>query len=84
LSTRKIHEVLRLKHVHKASERVIATSCSVGRTEAAGIPRPTARRILAVMQEGDVLRVLAPRGGRRAGALAIPALLNIAEGREIH
>ena len=51
--------------------------------EAAGIPRPTARRILSVMQEGDVLRVLAASGGRRAGVLAFPALLNIAEGREI-
>lgn len=51
--------------------------------EAAGIPRPTARRILSVMQEGDVLRVLAAGSGRRAGVLAFPALLNIAEGREI-
>ncbi|MBU0985505.1 MAG: IS21 family transposase [candidate division Zixibacteria bacterium] len=32
---RKIREVLRLKHVHKASERCIATSCSVGRTAVA-------------------------------------------------
>ena len=29
---RKIREVLRLKHIHEASERSIATSCSVGRT----------------------------------------------------
>jgi transposase len=32
---RKIREVLRLKHVHEASERAIATSCSVGRTAVA-------------------------------------------------
>ena len=32
LSMRKIREVLRLKHIHEASERSIATSCSVGRT----------------------------------------------------
>ncbi len=32
---RKIREVLRLKHVHEASERSIATSCSVGRTTVA-------------------------------------------------
>jgi len=32
---RKIREVLRLKHIHEASERAIATSCSVGRTTVA-------------------------------------------------
>jgi transposase len=32
---RKIREVLRLKHVHDASERAIASSCSIGRTTVA-------------------------------------------------
>jgi Fic family protein len=50
---------------------------------AAGIPAPTARRFLGVLQDGAVLRVLAAGSGRRAGVLAFPALLNIAEGREI-
>jgi Fic family protein len=50
---------------------------------AAGIPAPTARRFLGVLQEGAVLRVLAAGSGRRAGILAFPALLNIAEGRDV-
>jgi len=51
--------------------------------ESAGIPAPTARRFLGVLQKGDILRVLAPGSGRRAAVLAMPALLNIAEGQEI-
>lgn len=49
----------------------------------AGIPGPTARRFLRVLRQGDVLRVLATGSGRRASVLAFPALLNIAEGREV-
>ena len=51
--------------------------------ESAGIPAPTARRFLGVLQTGAVLRVLAAGSGRRAAVLAFPALLNIAEGREV-
>ena len=49
----------------------------------AGIPEATARRFLGVLRRGDVLRVVVAGSGRRAGVLAFPALLNLAEGREI-
>ncbi len=48
-----------------------------------GIPAPTARRFLGVLQTGDLLKVLAAGSGRRAAVFAFPALLNIAEGREV-
>jgi Fic family protein len=48
-----------------------------------GIPEPTARRLLTVLQKEDVLRVISPGRGRRAAVLGFPALLNVAEGREI-
>lgn len=48
----------------------------------AGIPEPTAKRILTVLRGADVLRVLMESSGRRAATLCFPALLNIAEGRE--
>lgn len=51
--------------------------------DGAGIPAPTARRFLVVLQNGDVLRVLVPGSGRRAAVLAFPALLNVAEGRAV-
>lgn len=51
--------------------------------DSAGIPAPTAKRFLGVLKEGGVLRVLAAAGGRRAAVLAFPALLSIAEGREV-
>jgi Fic family protein len=51
--------------------------------DGAGIPAPTARRFLGVLQNGEVLRVLIPGSGRRAAVLAFPALLNVAEGREV-
>jgi len=45
------------------------------------IPDPTARRILAVLRQGEVLTEVSEGGGRRAAVLAFPSLLNIAEGR---
>lgn len=47
------------------------------------IPAPTARRFLGVLQEADVLRAIRAGRGRRAAVLAFPALLNIAEGRQV-
>ncbi len=50
---------------------------------AAGIPRPTARRLLDVLREGGILRVVLPASGRRAAVFVYPALLNIAEGKKV-
>jgi len=50
--------------------------------EAAGIPAPTARRILSVLQQSEVLRAITPARGRRPAFLAFPKLLNIAEGKD--
>ena len=50
---------------------------------AADIPRPSAQRILGVLREGGILRVIVPGSGRRATVLVFPALLNIAEGQEV-
>ena len=47
----------------------------------AGIPPPTGKRILAILREAIVLRVLVESSGRRAATLCFPALLSIAEGR---
>ncbi|MEF8730300.1 MAG: Fic/DOC family N-terminal domain-containing protein [Accumulibacter sp.] len=48
----------------------------------AGIPEPTAKRIVPALREAGVLRVLVEASGRRASTLCFPALLNIAEGRD--
>lgn len=47
------------------------------------IPAPTARRFLSVLQQAEVIRAVSAGRGRRAAVLAFPALLNIAEGREV-
>ena len=49
----------------------------------AGIPAPTAKRILRVLTKDGMLRTLRPGSGRRAGILAFRGLLNIAEGRDV-
>lgn len=49
----------------------------------AGIPAPTAKRFLGVLKRHDVIKELVPASGRRSAVLAFPALLNIAEGREV-
>ncbi len=48
----------------------------------AGIPAPTARRILSVLCDEEVLAVLSPASGRRAARLTFPKLIEISEGRE--
>lgn len=47
----------------------------------AGIPEPTAKRIVPALREAGILRVMLEASGRRAATLCFPALLNIAEGR---
>ena len=49
----------------------------------AGIPAPTAKCILGVLQAAELLRTLVPGGGRRAVVLGFPALLAITEGLEV-
>lgn len=48
----------------------------------AGIPEPTARRILRLVRESGLLRDLRPASGQRPAVLAFPELLNICEGRD--
>ncbi len=50
---------------------------------AAGIPRATARRLLDVLRNGAILRAIVPGSGRRAAVFVYPALLNVAEGKEV-
>lgn len=49
----------------------------------AGISKPTANRILRILRDNDMLRVLTPSMGRRPAIMAFADLLNIAEGREV-
>ena len=49
----------------------------------AGIPKPSARRLLDVLHNGGILRVIRPSSGRRPAVFVYPALLNIAEGKEV-
>ncbi|MCY4373622.1 MAG: Fic family protein [Spirochaetaceae bacterium] len=49
----------------------------------AGIPQATARRILRVLRDGEILKALRAGRGRRASTLMFPDLLNIAEGRDV-
>ena len=48
----------------------------------AGIPDPTAKRILGVLKNENVLKTLHEGSGRRAAIIAFIELLNIAEGHE--
>lgn len=48
-----------------------------------GIPNATARRMLPLLVEGKVLKVIQESQGRRPTAYSFPALLNIVKGREI-
>lgn len=81
----RLHELTHSQYVVHALdwmfERPIFRSSDF--VEAAGIPAPTARRVLRVLQRSNILRAITPAGGRRAATLAFPALLNIAEGSRV-
>lgn len=49
----------------------------------AGIPAPTATRILRLVRENGMLREMRPASGRQSAILCFPELLNIAEGRAV-
>ena len=49
----------------------------------AGIPEPTARRVLRVLRENEILNVVRAGKGRRSTILSFPDLLNIAEERKL-
>ena len=50
--------------------------------ESAGIPAPTARRILSLCRETGLLKTLSEPSGRKPGVYAFTDLLNIVEGYE--
>ena len=62
-------------------EQPIFSSTSFIKT--ANIPKPTAQRILRVLSNEEILRVLQHGSGSRPSFFIFPELLNIAEGREI-
>lgn len=49
----------------------------------AGIPRPTANRILRLARDRGLLHEFRPASGRRPAVLGFTELLNIAEGRDV-
>lgn len=79
--------ITELTHSHHAvraldwffSRPIFKTSDFAGN---AGIPKPTASRILRLVRDNGMLTELKPASGRRAATLSFPELLNIAEGRE--
>lgn len=46
------------------------------------IPKPTAKRILAVLRDSGILKTIRKGGGRRPAAYVFHELLNIAEGKD--
>ncbi|MGH9382057.1 MAG: Fic family protein [Thermoanaerobaculia bacterium] len=80
----RLHELTRSQYVVHALDwmferPIFRSSDFVG---GAGIPKPTATRILRVLRESGDLRAISPARGRRPAILAFSALLNVAEGRD--
>lgn len=76
--TRSQHAVRALDFIF--SRPIFRSSDFVGH---AGIPRPTAKRILGVLRDEGLLRVVREGSGRRSAILAFSELLNVAEGRDV-
>jgi Fic family protein len=52
-------------------------------TNHSGIPKPSTARILKILQDNEILSILRPGQGRRAGILAFGRLINIVEAKDI-
>ena len=52
-------------------------------TSESDIPRATANRILKILRDNGLIRVIRPAGGQKSSVFAFRELLNIAEGREV-
>ena len=52
-------------------------------TTRGGIPNPTAKRILTILRESELLKILREASGRRPAFYFFPELLNIAEGKNV-
>ncbi|MBI5189752.1 MAG: Fic family protein [Nitrospirae bacterium] len=76
--TRSQYAVMSLDFIFK--QPIFASSDFV---EQSGIPEATAKRILRVLQDNQLLRALRKPSGRRPAILIFPELLNIAEGKEV-
>lgn len=81
----RIVEITRSQYAIRALDWMFARPifASSDFTEDTGIPKPTARRLLSALREGGVIKTLVPGRGRRAAVLVLPALLNVAEGRQV-
>lgn len=81
----KVAQVTRSRHAIRALDTMfeIPIFNSGNFADISGIPRATAKRIVGVLNEEDVLRMVFPARGSRPGVYIFPALLNIVEGREV-
>ena len=81
----RITEITHSQHAIKAVDFLFSRSifASTQFIDSAGIPRPTAQRILGLLRDNDILAVLRKGVGRRAYIYAFSSLLNIAEGEPL-
>ena len=78
-------ELTHSQHAVRAAEFIFSNPifASTRFVNDAGIPRPTAQRILGLLRSHNILAVLREGAGRRAYIYAFLSLLNLAEGRRV-
>lgn len=81
----RVPEVTRSQYAMRAVDWIFSRPVfqSTGFIREGDVPAPTARRILGLLRDENILSVIRPAAGRRPALLAFSALINIAEGREV-
>lgn len=81
----RVPEVTRSQYAMRAVDWIFGRPVfqSTGFIHEGEVPGATARRILRVLRDEEILSVIRPSAGRRPAILAFTALMNIAEGREL-
>ena len=82
---RRIAELTRSRYAIHALDWIFQYPVFTGAHFAAhaGIPAKTARRLLNLLREGGIVKTLIAGSGRRSTIFGYPAVLNVAEGRNV-
>jgi len=81
----RVLDLTRSQHAIRAVDFIFQTPIFSGPIflNQAGIPRPTASRILGALRDANIIQTIVQSRGRRPGIFGFRELLNAAEGREI-
>lgn len=78
-------KIVNSQYLIQALDGILRTPIFTGTRylQSTSIPGATVRRILPLLVQNGILKIIEPAKGSRSATYAFPALLNLAEGRKV-